>query len=75
MFSSKREFIKEYTTRLSQRYGNSVDDAHPTELYDVLGEMVRDYAGKFWRETKDNVVKKEKKMKTYKEELNYLKKP
>ena len=65
MFSSKREFIKEYTTRLSQRYGNSVDDAHPTELYDVLGEMVRDYAGKFWRETKDNVVKKEKKMLVY----------
>ena len=65
MFSSKKEFIKEYTTRLSQRYGNSVDDAHPTELYDVLGEMVRDYAGKFWRETKDNVVKKEKKMLVY----------
>jgi len=65
MFSSKREFIKEYTTRLSQRYGNSVDDAHPTELYDVLGEMVRDYAGKYWRETKDNVVKKEKKMLVY----------
>lgn len=65
MFSSKKEFIKEYTTRLSQRYGNSVDDAHPTELYDVLGEMVRDYAGKYWRETKDNVVKKEKKMLVY----------
>ncbi len=65
MFSSKKEFIKEYTTRLSERYGNSVEDAHPTELYDILGEMVRDYAGKFWRETKDNVVKKEKKMLVY----------
>ena len=65
MFSSKKEFIKEYTTRLSERYGNSVDDAHPTELYDILGEMVRDYAGKYWRETKDNVVKKEKKMLVY----------
>jgi len=65
MFSSKKEFIKEYTTRLSERYGNSVEDAHPTELYDVLGEMVRDYAGKYWRETKDNVVKKEKKMLVY----------
>ncbi len=65
MFSSKKEFIKEYTTRLSERYGNSVEDAHPTELYDILGEMVRDYAGKYWRETKDNVVKKEKKMLVY----------
>ena len=65
MFSSKKEFIKEYTTRLSERYGNSVDDAHPTELYDILGEMVRDYAGKYWRETKDNIVKNEKKMLVY----------
>ena len=65
MFSSKKEFIKEYTNRLAERYGNSVEDAHPTELYDILGEMVRDYAGKYWRETKDIVVKKEKKMLVY----------
>ena len=61
MFSSKKEFIKEYQLRLAERYGNSVNDAHPTELYDILGEMVRDYAGKYWRDTRDIVLKKGKK--------------
>ena len=60
MFSSTKEFKKEYQTRLAMRYGNTVEDAHPTELYDILGEMVRDYAGKFWRDTRNEVIKGKK---------------
>ena len=62
MFSSTKEFKKEYQTRLAMRYGNTVEDAHPTELYDILGEMVRDYAGKFWRDTRNEVIKGKKQL-------------
>lgn len=65
MFSSKKEFKQVYQQRLIERYGNSVEEAHPTELYDVLGEMVRDYAGKFWRDTRTDVLKKGRKQLIY----------
>lgn len=65
MFSSKEEFKKEYQQRLGERYGNSVEQAHPTELYDILGEMVRDYAGKYWRDTRNDVVNNGKKQLIY----------
>lgn len=65
MFSSTKEFKKEYQQRLVERYGNSVEEAHPTELYDILGEMVRDYAGKFWRDTRNDVLNNGKKQLIY----------
>lgn len=65
MFSSKEEFKKEYQQRLGERYGNSVEQAHPTELYDILGEMVRDYAGKYWRDTRNDVINNGKKQLIY----------
>ena len=65
MFSSKKEFKQVYQQRLIERYGNSVEEAHPTELYDVLGEMVRDYAGKYWRDTRTDVLKKGRKQLIY----------
>lgn len=65
MFSSTKEFKKEYQQRLAERYGNSVDEAHPSELYDILGEMVRDYAGKYWRDTRTNIIKNQKKQLIY----------
>lgn len=65
MFSSKKEFKQVYQQRLIERYGNSVEEAHPTELYDVLGEMVRDYAGKFWRDTRTDVLKNGRKQLIY----------
>ncbi len=65
MFSSKKEFKEIYQQRLIERYGNSVQEAHPSELYDVLGEMVRDYAGKFWRNTREDVLHKGRKQLIY----------
>lgn len=53
MFQNKDEFIHEFTTRIIQKYGRSVQESHISEKYDVLGTMVRDYASIFWKETKD----------------------
>ena len=65
MFSSKKQFKQVFQQRLVEKYGNSVQEAHPTELYDVLGEMVRDYAGKYWRDTRTDVLKKGRKQLIY----------
>ena len=52
MFRNKQEFKKEFTQKLIESYGTTVDDTHPTEKYMVLGEMVRDYASVHWKDTK-----------------------
>ncbi len=65
MFSSKENFKKEFLKRLEEKYGNDVPDSHIFEQYDILGEMVRDYAGKYWRETKDKVIEGHKKQVVY----------
>ena len=51
IFSNKEEFAKEFKSRMSAKYGRSPSDAHVLEKYDILGEMVRDYAGYNWRKT------------------------
>ena len=51
IFSNKTEFAKEFKSRMSAKYGRSPSDAHVLEKYDILGEMVRDYAGYNWRKT------------------------
>ena len=48
MFRNKQEFKKEFSQRLIEAYGTTVDQTHPTEKYLVLGEMVRDYASVNW---------------------------
>lgn len=52
MFRNKQEFKKEFSQRLIEAYGTTVDQTHPTEKYLVLGEMVRDYASVNWKDTK-----------------------
>ena len=52
MFKDKNEFKKQYTQRLLERYGVGVEDSHICERYQVLGEMVRDYAMVDWHRTK-----------------------
>ena len=65
MFSSKKEFKQIYQQRLIEKYGNTVEEAHPTELFDILGEMVRDYAGLYWRDTRKTVFDKGRKQLVY----------
>ena len=55
-FSNKEEFKKEYTNRIIAKYGKSPEDAHISEQYDILGELVRDYSGVNWRNTRQSVT-------------------
>ena len=50
-FDSKEEFKKEYVNRIVAKYGRNPEEAHISEQYDILGEMVRDYGGLNWRNT------------------------
>ena len=52
MFKNKAEFKKEFTRRLVESYGCTVEETHPTEKYVALAKMVRDYANVNWRDTK-----------------------
>ena len=49
MFDNKLDFKQTFERRLSEKYGREVSDSHFTERFDILGEMVRDYAGYDWR--------------------------
>ncbi len=65
MFANKMEFKQEFERRLSEKYGRSVPDSHITEKYDILGEMVRDYGGYYWRNCRDDIYKTGKKQCIY----------
>ncbi len=65
MFRNKQEFKKEFSQRLIEAYGTTVDQTHPTEKYLVLGEMVRDYASVNWKDTKVAVSEKQAKQVYY----------
>lgn len=65
MFQNKLDFKQEFERRLSEKYGRSVPDSHITERYDILGEMVRDYAGYDWRACREAMVKGESKQAIY----------
>lgn len=53
MFQNRLDFKQHFERRLSEKYGKSVEDSHITERFDILGEMVRDYAGYDWRATQE----------------------
>jgi hypothetical protein len=53
MFKDKFEFKRDFTQRVVELYGRSVEQSHITERYIVLGEMVRDYASIHWKENKN----------------------
>ncbi|NCA95313.1 MAG: hypothetical protein EOM79_04385, partial [Epsilonproteobacteria bacterium] len=61
MFKNKAEFKDEFSKRLSEKYGKNVKDSHISERYDILGELVRDYAGNYWRQTREYVLKNKEK--------------
>jgi starch phosphorylase len=45
MFANKDVFKSTFSQRLEAKYGRSIHDSHPTEHYEILGHMIRDYAG------------------------------
>ena len=65
MFKTKEDFKRVYQERMVEKYGVSVAESHLFERYDVLGEMVRDYANFDWRKTHNEIVNKQKKQLIY----------
>lgn len=65
MFQDKFEFKRDFTQRVIENYGRSIEESHITEQYSVLGEMVRDYASVHWKESKERVSKLEAKQMYY----------
>ena len=45
MFKNKEEFKQIFLQRLESKFGRSVKDSHVTERYEIIGHMIRDYAG------------------------------
>lgn len=56
MFENKEQFKKEYKKRMIERYGVKVEESHITEKYQILGEMVRDYANVDYNTTHDVTI-------------------
>ena len=52
MFNTKEEFKYEFSKRIIESYGRTVEEAHLTEKFMVLETMVRDYASVNWAMTK-----------------------
>ena len=61
MFTNKNEFIDDFSLRIIEKYGRTVEEAHITEKYMVLGEMVRDYASINWKDSKKSIAERKQK--------------
>jgi starch phosphorylase len=56
MFKNKEEFKNIFLERLESKFGRNVKDSHNTERYEIIGHMIRDYAGQHMKKlrTTDN---------------------
>ena len=45
MFTTKEDFKSTFSQRLESKFGRTIEDSHVTERYEILGHMIRDYAG------------------------------
>lgn len=64
-FINKGKFSEEFKKRIIQHYGRSIEQAHITEKYMILGEMVRDHASENWNLSKNAIAKKKEKQMYY----------
>ena len=64
-FTNKEEFKEEFKTRIIAKYGRSIESAHITEKYMVLGTMIRDYAAINWKASKEEIAKNQEKQMYY----------
>jgi starch phosphorylase len=65
MFSNKEEFIAQYCQTVIEKYGHGVEYTRPSERYLVLGEMVKNYASRNWKEAKEAVIENQQKQLFY----------
>ncbi|MFR1297007.1 MAG: hypothetical protein ACLSBH_17170 [Coprobacillus cateniformis] len=59
MFKTKEEFKYEFSRRIIESYGRTVEESHITEKFMVLETMVRDYASVNWAMTNNGIIKNE----------------
>jgi glycogen phosphorylase len=45
MFKNKQEFKTIFLERLESKFGRTIQDSHISERYEIIGHMIRDYAG------------------------------
>lgn len=65
MFSNVNVFKETFKRRLAEKYSTSIELSHITEQFDILGEMVRDYANYDWRAVRTEVKEEDKKQLIY----------
>lgn len=65
IFKDKEVFKQEYQRRIIEHYGCSIEHTHINEQFIVLGEMIRDYAGFHWYESKERIQKQQEKQMYY----------
>ena len=65
MFANKQSFKKEYVKRLIETYGVTVEKSHISERFQILGQMVRDFANIDWERTYDKAINKDQKTLIY----------
>lgn len=56
MFNDKFDFKRDFTSRMVEKYGRSLEQSHITERYVVLGEMIREYASITWKDSKETAA-------------------
>jgi glycogen phosphorylase len=65
MFQNKTDFKRDYSKRIEEKYGRSVEQSHATERYIILGDMVRDYASIHWKGNKEEIASHHQKQMYY----------
>lgn len=65
VFENKEIFKEEYQRRIIEHYGRSIDQAHITEKFMILGEMIRDHASIHWYESKNAIQEGQEKQMYY----------
>ena len=61
----KEQFKEDFKRRIVERYGRPLEQAHITEKYMTLGEMVRDCASINWSDSKNAVAESKSKQMYY----------
>lgn len=65
MFKTKEEFKYEFSKRIIESYGRTVEESHITEKFMVLETMVRDYASVNWTKSKMDIQNNQQKQLHY----------
>ncbi len=54
---TKEQIKKDFEQKMIKRYAKDIRDAHPLELYEAFGRLVRDYVARYWHESRKQYFK------------------